>query len=53
MCEILNITIRNANKGQLLKPEERGYRWTGMYPRATHQGTLSSKTKKFCKRLMR
>jgi len=20
------------------KPEERGWRWTGLYPRATHQG---------------
>jgi len=24
-------TVRNANKGQLLKPEERGWRWTGLY----------------------
>jgi len=30
-------TIRNANKGQLLKPEERGWRWTGLYLRARHQ----------------
>jgi len=37
-------TIRNANKGQLLKPEQRGWRWTGLYPRATHQGTPSYKT---------
>jgi len=37
----------NANKGQLLKPEKRRWRWTGLHPRATHQGTPSSKTKYF------
>jgi len=40
-------TIRNANKVKLLKPEERGWRWTELYPRATHQGTSSTKTKIF------
>jgi len=40
-------TIRNASKGQLLKPEERRWRWTRLYPRATHRGTTSSKTKIF------
>jgi len=37
----------NANKGQLLKPEEQGWRWTELYLRAMHPGTLSSKTKFF------
>jgi len=32
---------------QLLKPEEKGWRWTGLYSRTTHQGIPSSKTKFF------
>jgi len=33
-------TIRNANKGQLyLNQMIREWRWTGLYPKATHQGT--------------
>jgi len=41
-----------TNKGQLLKPEERGWKWTELYPRATHQGNPSFKTK-FYKKIKR
>jgi len=47
MCEILNLPLGMLTKvNYVLKPEEQGWKWTGLYPRATHQETSSFKTKK-------